>query len=219
LTLPEAKIGQLSQENVSSSTNSGLFRPNVTDHSGIMTEDSGQSRKSVTFNQNRWSRSVGTTGHVQTESPVNLRRNTQVECAIVNPLDIKMLTGFVRERFPLPSPYVVGIDLSGVIVEAGALVKTLHVGDRVIGRLEPGPGQGGDFSRVGAFAEYVSAPARHLALAPHSISLSDCAGISTAAGTAWQAVVEEGEVRGGQTVLIHAARRWRGQLCGVHMWI
>jgi monoterpene epsilon-lactone hydrolase len=49
----------------------------VTDHSGIVTEDSGQSRKSVIFNQNRRSRSVGTTGHVQTESAVNLDRNTQ----------------------------------------------------------------------------------------------------------------------------------------------
>src|SRR5690606_2345261 len=35
-------------------------------------------RKSVTFNRNRRSRSVGTTGHVQTESAVNLVRNTHV---------------------------------------------------------------------------------------------------------------------------------------------
>jgi NADPH:quinone reductase-like Zn-dependent oxidoreductase len=129
----------------------------------------------------------------------------RVECASVNPLDLKMLTGVVRERFPLSFPYVVGIDLSGVIVEVGTLVKTLSVGDRVMGRLEPGLGQGSDFSRVGAFAEYVSVPAKHLALAPRSISLGDSAGIPTAAGTAWQALVEEGRVQGGQTVLIHAA--------------
>ena len=49
---PEVKIGQLSQENVSSSANSASFRANVTDHSGIVTGDSGQNRKSVTFNQN-----------------------------------------------------------------------------------------------------------------------------------------------------------------------
>ncbi len=48
----------------------------MTDHSGIVTEDSGRSQKSVTFNQNRRSRSVGTTGHVQTESAVNTARNT-----------------------------------------------------------------------------------------------------------------------------------------------
>jgi hypothetical protein len=32
--------------------------------------------ESITFNQNRRSRSVGTTGHVQTESAVRLARNT-----------------------------------------------------------------------------------------------------------------------------------------------
>ena len=74
---PEVKSGQLSQENISSSANSASFRTNVTGHSGIVTEHSGQSRKSVTFNQNRRSRSVGTTGHVQTELAVNMVRNTQ----------------------------------------------------------------------------------------------------------------------------------------------
>jgi len=48
----------------------------VTANSGIVTDDSGHGQKSVTFNQNRRSRSVGTTGHVQTESAVNLVRNT-----------------------------------------------------------------------------------------------------------------------------------------------
>src|SRR5690606_24856524 len=76
IRLPDQKIGQLSQENVSSSAHSASFRPNVTDHSGNMTDDSGRGRKSVTFNRNRRSRSVGTTGHVQTESAVNLVRNT-----------------------------------------------------------------------------------------------------------------------------------------------
>lgn len=41
-----------------------------------MTDDSGHGQKSVTFNQNGRSRSVGMTGHVQTESAVNLVRNT-----------------------------------------------------------------------------------------------------------------------------------------------
>jgi hypothetical protein len=65
-----SKIGQLNQENVSSSANSGSFRTNVTGDSGIVTGDSGHGRKSVTFNQNGRSRSVGTTGHVQSESAV-----------------------------------------------------------------------------------------------------------------------------------------------------
>jgi hypothetical protein len=76
---PEVKIGQLSQENVSSNANPAAFRANVTGHSGIVTDDSGRGQKSVSFDQNRRSRSVGTTGHVQTESAVNLVRNTHPE--------------------------------------------------------------------------------------------------------------------------------------------
>jgi pimeloyl-ACP methyl ester carboxylesterase len=44
-----------------------------------VTDDSGRAPKSVTFNQNQRSRSVGTTGHVQTESAVNFARNTHGE--------------------------------------------------------------------------------------------------------------------------------------------
>src|ERR1700691_3506970 len=47
------KIGQHSQENVSSSASSASFRANVTDHSGIVTDDSGDGQKSVTFKRNR----------------------------------------------------------------------------------------------------------------------------------------------------------------------
>jgi hypothetical protein len=75
--LSAQKIGQLSQQNASSSTNSASFRSNVTADSGNMTGDSGRGRKSVIFNQNARSRSLGTTGHVQTESAVNFVRNTQ----------------------------------------------------------------------------------------------------------------------------------------------
>jgi transposase len=48
----------------------------VTEHSGMVTGDSGQGLKSVTSKQNGRSRSVGTTGHVQSESAVKLVRNT-----------------------------------------------------------------------------------------------------------------------------------------------
>jgi hypothetical protein len=70
------KIGQLSQINASSSTNSASFRSNVTGDSGNVTDDSGEDPKSVTFDRNARSRSAGTAGHVQSESAVNFARNT-----------------------------------------------------------------------------------------------------------------------------------------------
>jgi hypothetical protein len=55
----------------------------MTEDSGNVTGDSGHGhgRKSVTSNQNGRSRSVGTTGHVQSESVVNLVRNTHQSLA------------------------------------------------------------------------------------------------------------------------------------------
>src|SRR5690554_2050981 len=100
IRLPDQKIGQLSQENVSSSAHSASFRPNVTDHSGNMTDDSGRGRKSVTFNRNRRSRSVGTTGHVQTESAVNLVRNTHVAAFRADSNDFcRLLEAMVTRRW------------------------------------------------------------------------------------------------------------------------
>jgi hypothetical protein len=72
---PEEKIGQLSQENVSSSANTVSFRANVTGYSGIVTGDSGRSRKighlqsesAVTFGRNNRSRSNGISGQIGAE--------------------------------------------------------------------------------------------------------------------------------------------------------
>jgi hypothetical protein len=50
----------------------------VTGHSGIVTGDSGHSRKSVTFERNERSRSAGTAGHVQAESAVRMVRKTHL---------------------------------------------------------------------------------------------------------------------------------------------
>ena len=128
----------------------------------------------------------------------------KVEAASVNPLDVKLISGALHAYFPLKMPYAVGTDLSGTVVESGRLAARWKVGDKVIARLEPGPGKGPHFGRGGAFAEFVTVPARHLASAPSKIDLTESAGLPTAAGTAWQALFEGAFVDPGQTILVHA---------------
>lgn len=128
----------------------------------------------------------------------------KVEAASVNPLDVKLISGALHTYFPLKMPYAVGTDLSGTVVESGRLAARWKKGDKVIGRLEPGPGEGPHYSRGGAFAEFVNVPARHLAPAPLKIDLAESAGLPTAAGTAWQALFEGAFLEPGKTVLIHA---------------
>jgi NADPH:quinone reductase-like Zn-dependent oxidoreductase len=128
----------------------------------------------------------------------------QVDAASVNPLDVKLISGNLHAYFPLNMPYSLGTDLSGTVVSVGPLAVRWKKGDRVIARLEPGPGPGTEYSRGGAFAEFAVVSARHLAAAPSHFDLASSAGLPTAAATAWQALFEGAHLEPGQTVLIHA---------------
>jgi NADPH:quinone reductase-like Zn-dependent oxidoreductase len=58
---------------------------------------------------------------------------------------------------------------------------------------------------AGAYAEYVTAPARQFARKPARLSHEEAAGVPLAALTAWQSLVDTAKVQAGQRVLIHAA--------------
>lgn len=107
----------------------------------------------------------------------------QVEAASINPLDVKLISGDMKDYFPLTMPYTVGTDLSGTVVEAGLLAARWKQGDRVIARLEPSSSL--NKHRGGAFAEFVVVPAQLLTTAPTKLDLATSAGLPTAAGTAW----------------------------------
>lgn len=119
-----------------------------------------------------------------------------VSGAAINPLDVKLAAGYVKDFFPVEFPYTVGTDLSGIIAAVGEGVGSWAVGDRVVARTDPTAG--------GAVAEFAVVPAEQLVSAPRSVPLPVAAGISTAAATAWQALHEVAHVQPGQTVLVQA---------------
>jgi len=120
-----------------------------------------------------------------------------VEAASVNPLDLKIIAGYMQQIFPVEFPYVPGTDFSGVIASVGAQVTRLKPGDRVFGRTAPGAG--------GAFAQTLVIAADDLCLIPAQMSAEQAAAVPTAFGTAQQALFEVGQLARGQRVLIHAA--------------
>ncbi|WP_344844682.1 NADP-dependent oxidoreductase [Kribbella ginsengisoli] len=61
-----------------------------------------------------------------------------------------------------------------------------------------------DKDRIGTFAERIAIAEADLALKPASVSLEEAASLPLVALTAWQALVERGNLRPGQRVLIHA---------------
>ncbi len=93
--------------------------------------------------------------------------------------------------------YVPGWDISGTVVSTGAKVTELQNRD-VFGMVNF-PGQGK------AYAEYVAAPAAHLAFKPPHISHAEAAGATLAALTAFQALVTYGKIKEGEHVVIHGA--------------
>ncbi|MFE5793711.1 NADP-dependent oxidoreductase [Streptomyces sp. NPDC056503] len=127
----------------------------------------------------------------------------RVHAAGVNPVDWKTrASGALIAWDALP---VVGWDVSGTVEAVGPGVGVLRPGDEVFGMpLFP--------RQAGGYAEYVVAPARHLAPKPASLSHVEAAALPLAALTAWQALVDAARVRPGERVLVHAAAGGVGHL-------
>lgn len=123
----------------------------------------------------------------------------QVKAISINPVDIKTSAGGAfYPKLKDDSPIIVGWDVAGIVTEKGDNVTDFEVGDEVFGMVNfPGSGK--------AYAEYVAAPASHLAIKPAQISLEEAAATTLAALTAWQDLTQQTTIEPNQKVLIHAA--------------
>ena len=90
-------------------------------------------------------------------------------------------------RPQVPLPVIPGSDVSGLVEAVGEGVQDFSMGDEVFGLIRF-PSYGGSF----AYAEYVSAPASHLAHKPAGIDHVHAAGAPMAGLTAWQFLIELG---------------------------
>ncbi len=116
----------------------------------------------------------------------------KVAAAAVNFPDVLLIAN--KYQVPMPVPFTPGSEFAGVVVEVGAAVTSLEVGDRVFGA-----------TMVGAFAEYVAAPADALRRVPDGVDLSLTAGFWVAHATAYHALRSVGEAASGQKVVVLGA--------------
>jgi len=119
----------------------------------------------------------------------------RVHAAGVNPVDWK-----TREHgvFLGQPPFVLGWDVSGTVEQVGFGVSWLQPGDEVLG-MPAFP------KEVGGYGEFVVAPSRHFVRKPAGLSHVEAAALPLAGLTAWQALIDDADVRPGQKVLVHAA--------------
>ncbi|WP_018611221.1 NADP-dependent oxidoreductase [Segetibacter koreensis] len=123
----------------------------------------------------------------------------KVKAISVNPVDIKTRKGLsLYNELKNDEPIILGWDIAGEVVQTGEDVTSLEEGDEVFGMINfPGHGK--------AYAEYVTAPANHLAEKPDLISTQEAAAGTLAALTAWQVLLDEAKLQAGEKILIHAA--------------
>ncbi|MFD9882737.1 NADP-dependent oxidoreductase [Streptomyces alboflavus] len=128
----------------------------------------------------------------------------RVQAAGVNPADWKTRARGMFATGATP-PFTLGFDVAGIVESVGPGVTIFHPGDAVFGMPRfPHP--------AGAYAEYVTAPARHFAPRPRGLDAVQAGALPLAGLTAWQALVDTAQVRAGQRVLVHAAAGGVGHL-------
>ncbi|WP_061006730.1 NADP-dependent oxidoreductase [Mycolicibacterium mucogenicum] len=122
---------------------------------------------------------------------------TQVRIAVratgVNPIDWKILSGQMRELFPVELPAGVGSDVAGVVDAVGAEVTEWAVGDEVLGQ-----------STTGSFADYALTESDEIVRKPAGVAWEVAGSLAGAGGTAY-AVLKKLGIKAGETLLIHAA--------------
>jgi NADPH:quinone reductase-like Zn-dependent oxidoreductase len=124
----------------------------------------------------------------------------QVRATSVNPVDCKFRRGLLDAIRPVVFPVIWGGDLSGVVAEVGSAVTLFKPGDEVYGFKDGYVGK----TYRGTYAEFVVVPEKSLAKKPANLSHEEAAAVPLAALTAWQALLNQGKLKAGQRVLIHA---------------
>lgn len=120
----------------------------------------------------------------------------RVAASGVNPLDLKIRAGKAAHARVQP-PFVLGMDLAGVVEAVGAGVDGFAPGDEVYGLT------GGVGGLQGSLAEFAAVDARLLATKPASISMREAAALPLITITAWEGLVDRAGVHAGQRVLVH----------------
>src|ERR1700744_5197417 len=117
-----------------------------------------------------------------------------VRAASVNPVDFKIRSG----KYPAVKndrlPYTLGRDVSGVVEKCGAQATRFKVGDEVFGMV-------GIYG--GGYAEQAVLEQHAIAAKPSELDHVHAAAIPLAGQTAWQGLFRHGDLKAGQSVLIH----------------
>lgn len=124
----------------------------------------------------------------------------KVHAVSINDWDLGLLSGDFINRIlsglRKPGKTILGSDIAGTIESVGKNVRQFSVGDEVYG----------DLSGVwGGFAEYVCALETSIARKPPKMTFEEAASIPQAGMLAVQGLIDQGQIKHGQKLLINGA--------------
>lgn len=151
---------------------------------------------------------VITYGDLPTPKPTSRQCLIKVGAVDVNPIDTYIRSGAIAAK--LSFPFVLGRDVAGTVVEAGAGVKGFKVGDRVWAT-----SQGTD-GRHGTFAEFVAVDQRWLHPIPQGVSEENIVALSLVGITAHIGLVHYCHIKAGEALFVNGGSGGVGS-CVVQM--
>ncbi|PKG84981.1 NADPH:quinone reductase [Colwellia sp. 75C3] len=128
----------------------------------------------------------------------------KVKSSSINPVDWKIREGYLQDFIPYKLPVTLGWDVAGIVAAVGDSVTDFNVGDEVFSRPE--------ISRDGTYADFIAVKADEVALKSSKLDFGQAAALPLAGITAWQCLVDVGQVQAGQRVLVHAGAGGVGHL-------
>jgi NADPH:quinone reductase-like Zn-dependent oxidoreductase len=131
---------------------------------------------------------------VEQSMPDALQVLLRVKAASINPVDIKIRKGLYPSVKEDRLPYTLGRDVSGIVEKCGAQATQFAIGDEVLGVVS---------ICGGGYAEEAVLDQSALAGKPASIGHSQAGAIPLAGLTAWQGLFRRGQLKSGQSVMIH----------------
>ena len=110
-----------------------------------------------------------------------------------NPFDMMRRSGMAKDTAPIQFPGIVGVDLSGTIIELGSGVNGFSVGDQVFGMADK------------TYAELCVVKASQIARIPNGIDPVEAAALPLVTTTGHALIVMGTGIKAGQTVLVTGA--------------
>src|SRR6185312_8748627 len=156
---------------------------------------------------------------IDLDAPGPCQARVRVHAVAMNHMDLWVRKG--GPAFKLQYPHRLGCDIAGVVEELGPGARGVAVGDRVM--VQPGLSCGvcraclsgrdnlcrsyrilGENAQ-GGYARHINLPDVNLIRIGEKLGFAEAAGFPLCTLTAWQMVFRKGQVKPGQTVVVHAA--------------